>query len=38
MNEMCKDKDKKKQLLNVIKELPENDVEDIDFVQQKLEM
>ena len=36
LNEMCKDKDKKKQLLNVIKELPENDVEDIEFVETKI--
>ncbi len=34
LNEMCKDK--KERLLEVVKELPENDVEDIEFVETKI--
>lgn len=36
LNEMCKDEEKKKQLLAVVKELPENDVEDIEFIETKI--
>ncbi|MDO4336926.1 MAG: ATP-binding protein [Eubacteriales bacterium] len=36
LNEMCKDESKKEQLLKVVKELPENDVEDIEFVETKI--
>ncbi len=36
LNEMCKDNEKKIQLLKVVKELPENEVEDIEFVETKI--
>jgi len=36
LNEMCKDNNKKAQLLKVVKELPENEVEDIEFVETKI--
>lgn len=36
LNEMCKDNGKKTQLLKVVKELPENEVEDIEFVETKI--
>ena len=36
LNEMCKDNGKKAQLLKVVKELPENGVEDIEFVETKI--
>ena len=36
LNEMCKDKEKKEQLLKIVKELPENGVEDIEFVETKI--
>ena len=36
LNEMCKDNEKKTQLLKVVKELPENEVEDIEFVETKI--
>lgn len=36
LNEMCKEESKKEQLLEVVKELPENDVEDIEFVETKI--
>ena len=36
MNELCKDSLKKEQLLNIVKELPENGVEDIEFVETKI--
>lgn len=36
LNEMCKDESKKEKLLKVVKELPENDVEDIEFVETKI--
>lgn len=36
LNEMCKNNDKKAQLLKVVKELPENEVEDIEFVETKI--
>lgn len=36
LNEMCKEESKKEQLLKVVKELPENDVEDIEFVETKI--
>ncbi len=36
LNEMCKDNEKKAQLLKVVKELPENEVEDIEFVETKI--
>ncbi|MGN9055817.1 AAA family ATPase [Bariatricus sp. HCP28S3_A7] len=36
LNEMCKDSSKKEQLLKVVRELPENDIEDIEFVETKI--
>ena len=36
LNELCKDSLKKEQLLNIVKELPENGVEDIEFVETKI--
>lgn len=36
LNEMCKDLSRKEQLLKVVRELPENDVEDIEFVETKI--
>ena len=36
LNDMCKNNDKKAQLLKVVKELPENEVEDIEFVETKI--
>ncbi len=36
LNELCKDFAKKEQLLKGIRELPENDVEDIEFVETKI--
>ena len=36
LNEMCRDSSRKEQLLKVLRELPENDVEDIEFVETKI--
>ena len=36
LNEMCKDTSRKGQLLKAVKDLPENDVEDIEFVETKI--
>lgn len=36
LNEMCRDTSRKEQLLKVVRELPENDVEDIEFVETKI--
>lgn len=36
LNELCKDNEKKEQLLNMIRELPENKVENIEFVETKI--
>lgn len=36
LNKMCKDKENKKKLLHIVKELPENDVSDIEFVETKI--
>lgn len=36
LNEMCKNESKKELLLKIVKELPENDVEDIEFVETKI--
>ena len=36
LNKMCKDKSNKKHLLEIIKELPENDVVDIEFIVTKI--
>lgn len=36
LNEMCKNKEKKKRLLEIVKKLPENDVEDIEFIETKI--
>lgn len=36
LNELCKDLSRKEQLLKVVRELPENDVEDIEFVETQI--
>lgn len=36
LNKMCKDKENEKKLLHIVKELPENDVSDIEFVETKI--
>lgn len=36
LNEMCKDRSKKEKLLKTVRELPENEVEDIEFIETKI--
>lgn len=36
LNEMCKDRSRKQQLLQIVRKLPENSVEDIEFVETKI--
>lgn len=36
LNELCKDKRRKEQLLKIVKELPENGIEDIEFIETKI--
>ena len=36
LNEMCKDTSKKEKLLKTVRELPENEVEDIEFIETKI--
>ena len=36
LNEMCKDRSRKQQLLKIVRKLPENSVEDIEFVETKI--
>lgn len=36
LNKMCKETENKKKLLHIVKELPENDVSDIEFVETKI--